>query len=82
MKVILVWQCSCLMFYAGKLDCIYRIWENLPTGNFRVFRGQSAVNAKIKTGRNSHAPLFHMQCLWWVWFLALKREYYNRKHFF
>ncbi len=31
------------------------------------FEGR-AVNAKIKTGRNSHAPVFHMQSYWWVWF--------------
>ncbi len=46
-------------------------------GNIRVvqifafFEGR-AVNAKIKTGRNSHAPVFHMQSLWWVWFLSIE----------
>ncbi len=29
------------------------------------FEGR-AVNAKIKTGINSHAPVLHMQSLWWV----------------
>ncbi len=35
---------------------------------FRVFRGQSSSNVKIKTGINSHAPVFHIQSYWWVWF--------------
>ncbi len=42
---------------------------NRMAGNFVVaqifafFEGR-AVNAKIKTGRNSHAPVIHMQSLW------------------
>ena len=41
---------------------------------FAFFEGR-AVNAKIKTGRNSHVPVFHMQSLWWVWFLGIKNTY-------
>ncbi len=39
--------------------------------NFAFFEGK-AVNARNKTGRNSHAPVFHMQRLWWVWFLGIE----------
>ncbi len=42
---------------------------------FAFFEGR-AVNTKIKTGRNSHAPVFHMQRLWWVWFLGIETLLY------
>ncbi len=50
-------------------------------GNVRVFEGR-AVNAKIKTGRNSHAPVFHMQSLWWVWFLGIETRILQLRNFF
>ena len=39
--------------------------------NFTFVEGR-AVNVKIKTGMNSHAPVFHIQSYWWVWFLGIK----------
>ena len=30
------------------------------------------VNAKIKT--QSHAPVFHMQSYWWVWFPGIEPQ--------
>ncbi len=50
----------------------YRIAGNFCVVQiFAVFEGR-AVGAKIKTGENSHAPVFHMQSLWWVWFLGIE----------
>ncbi len=50
--------------------------------NVCVFRGR-AVNAKIKTRRNSHAPVFHIQRAKSVVGVvsALKREYCNHENF-
>ncbi len=92
----MVRKCSAIWSYSVKFSRvqIFKKWLESPqktfsqlhfrvAGNFRVvqifafFEGR-AVNAKIRTGRNAHAPVFHMQSLWWV---ALKREYYNRKNF-
>ncbi len=39
--------------------------------NFAFFEG-TAGNAKIKTGINPHALVFHMQSYWWVWFSGIK----------
>ena len=41
--------------------------------NFAFFKGR-AVNAKIKTGMNSHAPVFHIQSCWWVWFPGIEMQ--------
>ncbi len=38
---------------------------------FRIFRGQSS-NVNIKTRINSHAPVFHIQRNWWVWFPGIE----------
>ena len=38
---------------------------------FRVFEGR-VVNVKIKIGINSHAPIFHMQSYWWMWFPGIE----------
>ncbi len=65
------------MLYAKCAICDGRVLSILYSGKFlsgakfHVFLGQ-AVNAKIKTGRNSHAPVFHMQSYWWVWFPGIK----------
>ncbi len=41
------------------------------SGKFSRF-SRAEQSTRIKTGRNSHAPVFHMQSLWWMW-----SEYYN-----
>ncbi len=69
----------------GSINNLYMLHSELSfpcrqiriAGNFRVvqifafFEGR-AVNAKIKIGRNSHAPVFHMQSLGWVWFIGIE----------
>ena len=40
---------------------------------FAFFEGKT-VNAKIKTGMNSHAPVFYMQSYWWVWFPGIEPQ--------
>ncbi len=52
----------------------YRIAGNFHVMQMFAFFEGKAVNAKIKTGRNSHAPVFHMQRLLWVWFLGIETQ--------
>ena len=59
---------------------VYRIAGKFRAAQIFAFFEGGAVNAKIKTGRNSHTPVFHMQSLWWVWFLGT--EMINRENFF
>ncbi len=33
----------------------------------RFLRAEQLINVKIKTGMNSHVPVFDMQSYWWVW---------------
>ncbi len=50
--------------FACQYQMHYTVWREL----FAFFEGR----AKIKTGRNSHTPVLHMQILWWVWFLGIE----------
>ncbi len=58
--------------FPGTLSGSYTTANYHIAGNFAFFEGR--VNTKIKTGINSHAPVFYMQSSWWVWFPGIETQ--------